>query len=152
MPHDFAERQKNDIIRDISSLGSLANYILFCVILLALQNYYLFKILVAGLIIIYLIVILIRTFYFKERPKKLSHHNYMERLDASAFPSLHAARIAFLGIVLANYYKNIFFSVLASLIVLGVLYSRIYLKKHDFSDVIVGVIVGIVVSYILYTI
>ena len=147
MPPDFATRQKNDIVRDVSSLGSLIFYILLCIALLALKNYYLLKRLAIGVIAIYAIVILIRTFYFKERPVKLSHKNYIERLDASSFPSLHSARISFLGAVLMKYYNNFYFSALAVLIAFGVLFSRIYLKKHDIKDISAGVVLGMLVYF-----
>ena len=149
MPSDFATRQKNDVIRDISALGSLINYILLLLILLAAGNIGLFKKLSIGLIFIYIAIILIRTFYFKERPEKLPHKNYIERLDASSFPSLHAARISLIGAVLMEHYNNLYFSILSVLIILAVCYSRIRLKKHDFADIAYGIILGIFVYFSL---
>ena len=147
MPSDFAARQKNDIIRDVSSLGSLIFYFLFCLFLLALKNYFLLKRITVGVIAIYAVVILTRTFYFKERPVRLSHKNYIESLDASSFPSLHSARITFLSAVLIQYFNNAYFTILAAITALWVLYSRIYLKKHDIKDVSAGVALGVLVYF-----
>ncbi len=149
MPSDFATRQKNDIIRDVSSLGSLILYLLFCLFLLALRNYYLLKRMLAGLFVVYFVVILIRTFYFKERPLKISHKNYLESLDASSFPSLHAVRVTFFFATIIRYFSNIYFSIFALLAVLAVSYTRIQLKKHDWKDVSAGVLTGIAVYYFI---
>ena len=149
MPSEFIKRQKSDLIRDITSLGSLIDYILFLVVLLALGNFYLLKRAFLGLILIYIVIIIIRTFYFKERPEKLSHKSYIESLDASSFPSLHSARISFLGAILMKYYNNLYFSALAALVVLAVCYSRIQLKKHDFADAIFGILLGVLAYFII---
>ena len=153
MPSEFIKRQKSDLIRDFTSLGSLIGYILFLVFLLALGNFYLLRKAAIGLVLIYIVIIIIRTFYFKERPEKISHKSYIESLDASSFPSLHSARISFLSAILMKYYNNIYFSTLAALIVLAVCYSRIKLKKHDFADVIFGILLGILAYFaIAYTV
>ena len=149
MPSEFIKRQKSDLIRDITSLGSLIDYILFLVVLLALGNFYLLKRAFLGLILIYIVIIIIRTFYFKERPEKLSHKSYIESLDASSFPSLHSARISFLSAILMKYYNNLYFSALAALVVLAVCYSRIQLKKHDFADAIFGILLGVLAYFII---
>lgn len=98
-----------------------------------------------SLIIIYFLTFIIRLFYFKSRPKKEEYRNFLEKIDASSFPSVHAARATFLcffSILVLNLtlYVNILIFVLFFL----VLYSRIYLKKHYLIDVIGGVILGII--------
>ena len=149
MPSEFIKRQKNDLIRDFTSLGSLIGYILFLVFLLALGNFYLLRKAAIGLVLIYIVIIIIRTFYFKERPEKLSHKSYIDSIDASSFPSLHSARISFLSAILMKYYNNFYFSILAAVILLAVCYSRIKLKKHDFADVSFGILLGILAYFII---
>ena len=115
MPSEFAVRQKHDLIRDISALGSMIFCIIILLIFLATKNYYLLRQWIAGLAVVYIIVILIRTFYFKHRPVQLPHTSYIERLDASSFPSLHAARSTLLCSILIGYFGSPYFTILAVL-------------------------------------
>ncbi|MBI2101168.1 phosphatase PAP2 family protein [Candidatus Woesearchaeota archaeon] len=147
MPSELIKRQKGDFFRDFSALGSLWIYAAAALFLLAFKNYELLKKLAAGLVLIYAIVIAVRTFYFKERPHKYPHNSYIEKLDASSFPSLHSARTAFLAAVFVGYFNNAMSSILLILMALIILYSRIYLKKHDYRDILAGVIVGIIVYF-----
>ena len=147
MPSEFIQRQKNDFFRDSSALGSLLFYCFLLMFLFLIKEFYLFKRLFFGFVLIYAATILIRTFYFKERPKRFNYNSYIEKLDASSFPSLHASRITFLSISLMNYFKNIYLYFGLSVLALLVCYSRVYLKKHDFADVIAGVVFGVGIYY-----
>ena len=149
MPSEFNKRERHDFFRDFTSLGSLWFYLIAVLYFFIVQNYALLKKLVIGLLSIYLIVITVRTFYFKERPSKYSYKSYIERLDASSFPSLHAARIVFLNIALMNYFNNSLASFLLAILIVIVIYSRIYLKKHDAMDVVFGFILGAVVYFLV---
>lgn len=143
MPSDFIERQKNDLIRDVSALGSLFSYALATLIFLALGDFSSFKMLVAGGILIYAAAWIIRALFFKNRPVKLSYSNSFEKLDAAAFPSLHASRTGFLLLFFINYFANSAITVILILLALSILYSRVYLKKHDWKDVIAGAVLGV---------
>lgn len=147
MPSDLIERQKKDALRDISAFGSLICYILLLAIALILGKYELFYKIILGLILIYIATIIIKTFYLKNRPKKISYSNYLERLDASSFPSLHASRTAFLGLALSKYFNNYNFTVIIIILALLIAYTRVYLKKHDFMDVSAGIILGVAVYF-----
>ena len=147
MPSEFIKRQSNDFYRDITSLGSLWIYCTILLLFLLQKDYFIFKKLLAGLVLIQAIAIAIRTFYFKERPSRYPHKSYIERIDASSFPSLHSARIAFLAAVFVGYFNNALFSILFIGIALIVAYSRVYLKKHDYKDVLAGIIIGILVYF-----
>ena len=149
MISDFLERQKNDLVRDISALGSLFFYIFLMVLFLLLKNYSLFSKLLFGLLIIYIVTIPFRTFLFRERPKKIKHDSYIEKLDAASFPSLHASRTAFMAAMLMKFFNNYIISILLVLIGLSIAYSRIYLKKHDLKDVIAGIIFGILAYFVV---
>lgn len=149
MPSEFNKRQKHDFFRDFTSLGSLWFYLIAVLYFFIVQNYALLKKLIIGLLAIYLIIIGIRTLYFKERPSRYPHKSYIERLDASSFPSLHATRIVFLGLVFVNYFNNNLASFLLVILIVIVIYSRIYLKKHDTVDVVFGSILGAVVYFIV---
>ena len=149
MISNLIQRQKKDLIRDVSSLGSLFFYIFVLVLFLSFRNYSFFSKLLSGLAIIYIVTILFRTFYFKERPEKLPHKNYIESLDASSFPSLHAARTAFMAAVLIKFFNNKIISAMLILLALAVAYSRIYLKKHDIKDISAGIVLGILVYFLI---
>ena len=133
-----------DIFEEITPLGGMVFYFLFSLWFLFDKDYSLFFILFLGVIIIYLFTIIIRAVYFKQRPRKQKYKNFIEKIDASAFPSVHAARISFLLMFLFFYiFKDLILMMLAFILTLLIIYSRIYLKKHDLIDVLGGVILGI---------
>jgi membrane-associated phospholipid phosphatase len=101
----------------------------------------------AGFVLIYTATIVIKTVYFKNRPVKFSYNSYIEKLDASSFPSLHASRTAFLGLVLSKYFSSYIFTAIMVVLILAIAYTRVYLKKHDFMDVSAGIILGILVYF-----
>ena len=121
--------------------GVIAAYFLINQISVFLQLFY-------SLIIIMLIGVTVRFFYFKERPKKRKHSNFLEKIDAASFPSLHSARITALFIIIQELMNNLttaFFGV----ITLIVIYSRIHLKHHKLKDVLGGILLGIISTIIL---
>lgn len=149
MASEFVKRQKSDFFRDFTAFGSLWFYLIAILIFLIIKNYNIFIKLLIGLLLIYAVVIFIRTFYFKNRPKKYHYTSFIEKLDASSFPSLHSARAAFLSIVLMNFFNNIAFSAFIFVLIIIITYSRIYLKKHDLKDVLAGIIIGLIVYLIV---
>ena len=149
MASEFAKRLKEDLIRDITALGSLFSYLLLMLFFLVLNKYKVFIKLLIGFVLIYIATILIRLFYFKDRPKKYPHSSFIDGLDASSFPSLHAERTSFLSLLLMNYFDNVLISILLILIVILVSFSRVYLKKHDKADVIAGLAIGALVYLVV---
>src|SRR3989338_6390218 len=153
MVSEFIQRQKNDLVREVSALGSLFFYVLVVLVFLILGNREMFSMLLAGLAVMYAITILLRTVYFRERPDSYNYNSYIEKLDAASFPSLHASRAVFMGSLLINYFNSSLMSLVLVVLVLAILYSRISLKKHDWKDLLAGAVVGIAayfgVDYIL---
>ncbi len=139
------QKQIDVFFRDITAMGGLAASILL--ILLFLSSPLLVP-LIAGSILTAGIIVVIRIFYFKNRPKKETYSNFIERIDASSFPSLHSARIVFLAILFSAHFTNQYLTILCTVVAALVSYSRIYLKKHDWVDVAGGVVVG-VISYFM---
>ena len=146
----FTKKFKIDFspVRDVTSLASLSVFFLLLLLLLSLQQFSLFFQLFFGLIFTYAIVIIIRTLYYRDRPNKQEYKNWVERMDASSFPSLHTARAFFLALMLSHFfnqkYATIFFIFLACLIS-G---TRIYMKKHDWIDVLGGVVLGVITFWL----
>jgi membrane-associated phospholipid phosphatase len=136
------------LFRDITTFGGEIFYLLILVLTLALQKYSLFILLLWGNLIAIVVVIFTRTVYFKPRPNKQTYKNWLEKMDASSFPSLHAARIWFLALLFSWYFKyNI--APVTVLILLAIItsYSRIYLKKHDWIDLLGGILLAAILFY-----
>lgn len=145
--HKTIQKQLNEFFRDVTAIGGFAASLL--ITLLFLSSPLLIP-LIAGSILTAGIIVLIRIFYFKNRPKKETYSNFLERIDASSFPSLHTARIVFLAILFSAYFANTYLTILCAITAALVSYSRIYLKKHDWIDVAGGVVVG-VATYFMVT-
>ncbi len=143
--HQTLQKQRYEFFRDVTAMGGFAASLL--IILLFIYSPLLVS-LVAGSILAAAFVLLIRVFHFKPRPKKEDYSNLLEKIDASAFPSLHAARIAFLAILFSVYFANQYLTILFAFTATLVSYSRIYLQKHDWVDVAGGVVVG-AVTYLI---
>jgi len=133
--------------RDISTLGGVFFYSFILIFLLLIKNFTLFKKLFIALILIYLSSITLRYFFFKERPVKEKYTSLIEKIDSSSFPSLHAARASVLSLFA---YYNLQFNLFLFVLILSliILYSRIYLKKHYFKDILAGILIGILSFYL----
>lgn len=140
------KKHLDEFFRDVTAMGGFAASLL--IILLFMHSPLLLP-LIAGSVLTAGGVILIRMFYFKNRPKKENHTNLLERIDASAFPSLHTARIVFLAHLFSSYFTNMYLTVLFTVTAALVSYSRIYLKKHDWMDVIGGIVLGVLTYFVI---
>ena len=136
------------VIRDITSLGGTPFYLLILLFTLVFGQAMLFWQLFAGMVFVTLIVILVRSVYFRDRPRKQEYSNILEKLDASSFPSLHTARIFFMAFVFLNFFWNALIGVLLLGLAVLVAYSRVYLRKHDFIDLTGGLILAGVAFYL----
>lgn len=128
-----------DLFRDLTSLGGMTAYAL---ITLFSASSSLLTDLLFGFFFTAAAVIAIRGFYFKNRPKKEEYAGFIERIAASAFPSLHAARTVFLAMLFSAHYNSNYLTGAFTVTAIAASYSRIYLQKHDYADVIGGVILG----------
>jgi len=134
---------------DITSLGGIPLYLVAMFLFLFSGQGHVFIFLTLGLILIYAIASSIRWFWFKKRPDKQKYKNWLQRIDASAFPSLHSARAAFLAAAVFWYYQNLSLLLILLVAVFGVGYTRVYLNRHDWKDVIGGYVVGAAVFLLL---
>ena len=136
------------IFRESTVFGGSVFYGLVLLVTLVLQEHLLFLKLLFGLIFTFLITILIRVFYFKNRPEKQKYGNFVERIQASSFPSWHTARIVYLAIIISYLFSNNYLTILLIIIAGLVAYSRIYLKRHDYWDVLGGIVLGIIAFWL----
>ncbi|MBI2578466.1 MAG: phosphatase PAP2 family protein [Candidatus Aenigmarchaeota archaeon] len=137
----------NSFMQDITAFGTVYHLAVLIAVLVAFnQNPLAYK-LAAGQIIMYFISVPIKIVLFKNRPEKMRHKNIIEKIEASSFPSVHTMRIFFISSVLIPVFNNIATSVILAILSLAVAYSRIYLKRHYYADVIAGAAIGIIIGY-----
>jgi membrane-associated phospholipid phosphatase len=130
---------------EITFLGGIAFYLFVIILFIISQEYVLSLRLFLALIIIYFMAFVIRLFYFKDRPEKVTYTNFLERIDASSFPSIHAARLTYLFLFIlfsSPFFIQPIVKIIIGAVFLLAVYSRIYLSKHDIVDVLAGVILG----------
>ncbi len=139
---------KKGLWKDITALGGTFFFTVILAITLALGNTTLFIQLLAGFFFTGIIITLTRMIYFKPRPKPKEYTNFIERIDASSFPSWHAARIVFLALSFHVFFKNKYISLILTVVTLLVCYSRIRLQKHDWIDLTAGIVLGALTYWI----
>lgn len=142
----FLEKQLADFWRDITSLGSTIMYFIIVIPLFFANQTQIAIKLSIGYILIYLIAGAIKLAYFKNRPRKENYHNFIEKIDASAFPSIHSARITLLAIEISKLINETIATSFLFIIAGLVCYSRIAIKKHYLTDIIGGIILGILTA------
>jgi undecaprenyl-diphosphatase len=135
-----------ETVRDLTSLGNPLILIILSIFVLGI-NLTLFKI-ILGLIATEIFCTLIKILHYKNRPVKEKYKNIMEKINAGSFPSLHAARISFAFLTLFFIIPVYSIKIIALLMIVFIGVSRIILKKHYLSDVITGLLIGIIFSII----
>ena len=143
------EKYKNDFFRDLTSFGGTYFFIFAIILFLLLNEIRIFKILLIGLFLTYIISFVIRICYFKNRPNKEKYTNFIMKIDASSFPSVHSMRAIFMAIIISKFFANPIMIIFLLLWALIVSYSRVYIKKHYWIDIIVGLIIGILLAFLL---
>ncbi len=100
------------------------------------------------LILTEVVCAVIKYAYPKERPIPMPKKTLFQRYLAGSFPSVHTARITALSVTIAQFYPNSMLVLIVLLGIIGVGFSRIYLKKHYFIDVLAGFIIGAFLSFL----
>jgi undecaprenyl-diphosphatase len=135
--------------RDISAVGSNYLYSVIGLGFLIFGETGVFWKLLIGAALGYFIMVPIRYFFFKERPTPKMYSNIAEKIMASAFPSAHAMKIVLMSLIMNEFFVLELASYGFGLLAILVCYSRIYLKKHDYTDIIGGAVLGIVVYFLI---
>ena len=125
------EKYLDVIFRDITTFGSFAFHFFLILFVLALGHFFLVWQLLFAFFFTLLVTVIIRQFYFKDRPLKQAHGNFVEKIDAASFPSLHTARIVAIVLLLLDFIQNNTVTAFLLGFSILVIYSRVYLKKHD---------------------
>lgn len=141
----LAKNKYAEYIRDFTSIGNPFLLLLVSFLVLGVlekeqfQQY--FIVLIVGFLLNEFICSSVKYLWHKPRPNGQKYKNALEKIDAGSFPSIHASRMAFVYSSLSyiqyqqgHYiYLPVFF-----LIILTVGYSRVFLKKHFWFDVLFG--------------
>jgi len=136
--------------KQLTELGSFT-FFLVTIGLLILLKYYSFALrLSISLGLIMIVAVLIKSIYFKKRPKKHKITNVIERIDASSFPSIHSMRTFALSFWMIQFFNNSFITIYLTILGIFVIYSRIYLKKHYWSDIIGGIFFSFVINIVIW--
>ena len=137
------EKKYLDILfRDLTTFGGALFYALIVLLAFAFNQTAFAVYFILGFLISLIILVPIRLFYFRDRPQKQTYSNFLERIDASSFPSWHTARIVLLAITAIFYFNNMLVNIISVVLAVLVGYSRIYLKKHDWMDLLGGIILA----------
>ncbi|MDP2749492.1 MAG: phosphatase PAP2 family protein [Nanoarchaeota archaeon] len=96
-----------------------------------------------------LITSLIRLIYHRLRPEnknrkhKMIFHSIFEKIYDASFPSMHAMSVSIVAYSL--YFFDNRMAILAVIMAGMVYYSRNYLKKHYWTDIIAGAVLGLII-------
>ena len=141
-----------DLTKNIFKIITFFGNIIFSIFIIVLlyfldkqKSYQLFVLVLISTII----AGIIRIIYFKKRPDNSPTNNLWLRLYNSSFPSIHAMRSIILAYLLSGIYPKIIFIIIFWILALLICYSRIYLKKHDFIDVLFGALIGLLLAFIV---
>ncbi|MBI4895017.1 MAG: phosphatase PAP2 family protein [Candidatus Aenigmarchaeota archaeon] len=140
---------REEHFRDITSFGGMPLYLVVMFVFLIFKNYQILSYLGFGLVAAYIITVFFRVVYFKKRPEKQKYNNWLQKIDASSFPSLHAMRGALLAVIMASFFANIFLTILFVALATGVAVTRVFLKRHDPIDSGVGLFTGFAIGILV---
>lgn len=128
---------------------SLANPLILIFVPLAVlgpsKTYY---ILLAALLLNEIVGSLIKVIFPKKRPIGQSYKNWLEKIDAGSFPSLHTSRVTIVYLTLFAATPFLILKVLFIVVIALVGFSRVFLKKHFPIDVLGGLICGLLIFWL----
>lgn len=133
--------------RDITSLAN--PLVLLFVAFIFLGNSSNFYTLLLALLVNEVIGSIIKIIYPKKRPNKQTYNTLLEKIDAGSFPSLHTSRITLTYLSLFSNTTQLEIKIVLILAISLVILSRIVLKKHFWTDVLGGFILGVAIWYLI---
>jgi len=144
-----------DQIRDYTSLGGNFFYGLVFVMLFGIGYFKKIQpfiqaariLLVAG-ILFTLIGFAVKYVFRRTRPDQtsLKGASILEKMNDASFPSIHSGRVVILAYVVGSIVPP-YVREFVWVVMLGVIGTRIFLKKHYWSDVIAGALLGFLITY-----
>lgn len=102
----------------------------------------------------YVAWIIVKWLYYKPRPIPQPYKTRWQKIDASSFPSMHTAVtliLAYYGArtayIFTSWRIEVVFFMLRWIIFVSVAFSRVVLKRHYRSDILVGMMFGLMIIY-----
>lgn len=141
----FIKYKYKDWIRDFTSLGNPIILLFVPFAVLGPQRLY-FSLLLA-LLVNEVFCSLIKLFFHKPRPDGQPYNGFLEKIDAGSFPSIHASRISLVYFTLFSHAESLGLQIAFLLVILIVAYSRVALKRHFWTDIIGGILIGISIYF-----
>lgn len=136
---------RSENVKDIAALGGNPVYFLVGGLFWFFGHPQVTFQLIVSLILCYILTTLFRIVFFRQRPLKQQYKNFLERIDASSFPSLHSMRAAVIAVTIGMFFNQPPVWLLAIIATVSVAITRVLQKRHHKSDVIAGLIIGVVI-------
>ncbi len=132
--------------RDITSLANPIVIVFVSLVALGLNTsfYHLLILLAVNEVLCSLIKLL----YHRPRPDGQSFEGAVVKIDAGSFPSIHSSRIMVTYLSLIYHFDSMVLKIILTLMILAVGTSRVMLKRHYWSDVIAGFIIGVAIYFL----
>ncbi len=137
---------KDELIQDIKALGGFPVYTIAIVVAFFYGEIDLSAELLVGIVLAFAITVLIRMVSFKRRPDGQTYNNFLTKIDAGSFPSLHSMRASILATLLILRLTNPVLIILLIVYAIAVGASRVWMKRHYASDVAAGLVLGVFVA------
>jgi membrane-associated phospholipid phosphatase len=137
-----------EVMRDTTALGGIALYGFIALFFLLLGKAEVFVQLAIGIVLLYAVIAPLRLLFFRVRPDRSAYAGLFTKIDAGSFPSMHSARSTLLAIVLGTVFNSALAWALLALAVVAVLSTRVMLKRHYVTDILGGVVIGVLVGWL----
>ncbi|MFH1455821.1 MAG: phosphatase PAP2 family protein [archaeon] len=138
-----------DLVEGLTAFGSTAFYGFVIVLSLIYSMYILAAQLIIAYVLSLVIVVIIKSVYFRERPKKMKAVTFLEKMGASSFPSLHSMRVIMLAIFCSVSLQNFYVTILSIVLVVVTGVTRVVMKRHYVTDVFAGFLFGAVLALVM---
>lgn len=142
----FWQYKFEDWSRDFTSLANPLILVFVPFAVMGFQTLF-YKLLIA-LLINEILGSVIKIIFPKKRPNGQTYSNLVEKIDAGSFPSLHSSRITLVYLSLFSFADVLSLKLVFLAVILVVMLSRVQLKKHFWTDIIGGFIIGGLIWYI----
>lgn len=133
----------------ISAFGTTELFLAVIVVSFLAGQFTLGAQLFLALVFSFIVLLPIKFLFYKERPVKRSHKNWLQKFDAASFPSAHSNRAAILFVILSAFFGKISLSIFLLLLSLLIAYSRIAIKRHFWLDAFAGYLIGIAEAIVI---
>ena len=141
-------RLLRDEVDEVSAMGGNPFYAFMILLMLALGAWHVVVPLAIGLALCFAVSIPLKMFFFVRRPDNQTYKTWVEQTDAASFPSMHAMRTTILAVVLSLFFNNVLMTIFMAGFVVFVGATRIVMKRHRLVDLIGGVVLGLLLSYL----